>query len=166
MPPLPAINPEVPMTKSRFNLWPWMPVFVIGAAAIANGTMYMMATIVRPEKVEAQPFVASSRIDGEKRAAERFTALGFSLNIKATDANNLSLSIIGNSTITNPATVWFYRPDSPAGDFTVPWPDPTKPLAVALARPGMWRLHVTFTDADGAELRTHSAIDTIAVTQP
>ena len=154
------------MATSRFNLWPWMPVFVIGAAAIANGAMYVMATIVRPEKVEAQPFVASSRIDGEKRAAERFTALGFNLHIKAADANNLSLSIIGNTTMTNPATVWFYRPDSPAGDFIVPWPDPTKPLAVALARPGMWRLHVTFTDTDGAELRTDSAIDTIAVTRP
>ena len=154
------------MPTSRFNLWPWMPVFVISAAALANGAMYLMATTVRPEKVEAQPFVASSRIDGEKRANDRFIALGFDLQIKAANKNNVSLSIIGNSTITNPATVWFYRPDSPAGDFNVPWPDPTKPLAVELARPGMWRLHVTLTDANGAELLANSAIDTIAVTRP
>jgi hypothetical protein len=154
------------MTTSRFNLWPWMPLFVIGAAAIANGVLYFVAAHVRPEKVEAQPFVASSRIDGEKLAAERFIALGFNFQIKATDAKNITLSIIGNSTVSNSATVHFYRPDNPAGDFTVPWPDPTKPVAVTLARPGMWRLLVTFPDANGAELRCESAIDTIAVTQP
>ncbi len=155
-----------PDKKRSFNWWPWSPLFVIGAAAIANGAMFIMANDVRPQKVEEQPYVASSRIDGEKIAAEQFSKRGFTLLIKATDPLSITLSIPENADETAPAKIFLYRPDSAAHDQELTWDNPTKPFPITLSKPGMWRIRLTMLDNNGTEMRAESAIDTIAVTTP
>jgi nitrogen fixation protein FixH len=166
--PLPEAVPEAASTaaRPRFNLWPWSPLFVIGAAIIANVVLYRVASQVHVEKVEAQPYVASSRIDAEKRAAERFRDLGYACTVKAIDQLHFEISITNNTTLTAPATVFLYRPNSSAKDHQVSWSNPTQPLLIPVEKPGLWRLRVEMPDQHGAELRAESAIDTSSAPKP
>ena len=75
----PEPTATTPPTARPFNLWPWLPVFVIGAAAIANGAIILAAKRVSPQKVEAQPYAASVHFDADKADGETFTARGLRL---------------------------------------------------------------------------------------
>ncbi len=160
----PTTDPADPMTKRSFNFWPWLPVFVIGAAAIANGAIIYTAKRVSPQKVEDQPYASSMHFDADKAAGEAFLAKGYRLNVVAADPKDLRLAITGGAV--GPAEVRLYRPDAPSADCVVAWADVAQPLAIPLSRQGLWRLDLRFTASDGEKLAAQTAIDTLGGRSP
>lgn len=144
----------------RFNLWPWLPVFVIGSAAIANGVIIVVANRVSPQKVEAQAYAASVHFDADKIAAETFTAYGHRLAINFPNPSSLRISIDGTAA-TGGGKVRLYRPDAPSADFVATWNDVTKPLIIPLTRQGFWRIDLRLTSSDGKALAARTSIDTL-----
>jgi hypothetical protein len=152
------------MSIKSFNFWPWLPVIVIGAAAIANGAIIVVARRVSPQKVEDQPFAASVHFDADKAAGEAFIARGFRLAATAPDPATLHLAISGGAS--GPAEVHLYRPDAPNADHTVAWSDVAQPLSVPLSRHGVWRLDLRLTANDGQHLAAQTVIDTLGGRSP
>lgn len=152
------------MSTKTFNPWPWMPLFVIGAAAIANGAIILVAKRVSPQKVEDQPFAASVHFDDDKAAAEAFAARGLRLEASAPEPRTLRLVITGSAS--GPAEVRLYRPDAPGEDHAVPWSDVTQPLTIPLTRQGVWRLDLRLSAADGTKLAVKTVIDTLGGRSP
>jgi hypothetical protein len=152
------------MSAKSFNFWPWLPLFVIGAAAIANGAIITAAKRVSPQKVEDQPYAASVHFDADKAAAEAFTARGLRLAVTAPDANTLLLTISGGAS--GAADVRLYRPDAPGADRTVAWADVAQPLTIPLTRHGVWRLDLRLSASDGARLAAKTVIDTLGGRSP
>ncbi len=144
----------------RFNFWPWLPVFVIGSAAIANGVIIVVANRVSPQKVEAQAYAASVHFDADKTAAEAFTANGHRLAISFPNPSNLRISIDGTAAAGS-GEVRLYRPDAPSADFVTTWNDVTKPLIIPLTRQGFWRIDLRLTSSDGKALAARTSIDTL-----
>ncbi len=147
-----------------FNFWPWLPVFVIGAAVIANGAIILVARRVNPQKVEEQAYAASIHFDSDKAAAEAFTARGLRLAVATPDANTLHLSISGGAS--GAGEVRLYRPDAPGADRTVVWVDVAQPLTIPLTRHGVWRLDLRLSASDGARLAAKTVIDTLGGRSP
>ena len=147
-----------------FNFWPWLPVFVIGAAAIANGAIILVANRVSPQKVEAQPYAASVHFDADKADGETFTARGLRLVVATPDANTLQLNISGSAN--GAGEVRLYRPDAPDADRTVAWADVAQPLTIPLTRPGVWRLDLRLSASDGTRLAAKTIIDTLGGRTP
>lgn len=147
-----------------FNFWPWLPVFVIGAAVIANAAIILVAKRVSPQKVEEQAYAASAHFDADKAAAEAFTAHGLRLSATAPDPTHLQLVISRGAQ--GPAQVRLYRPDAPDADRTVSWPDSLQPLIIPIDRPGVWRLDVRLPAADGTPLAARTVIDTTGGRSP
>lgn len=152
------------MSTKSFNFWPWLPLFVIGAAAIANTGIIMAAKRVSPQKVEAQPYAASVHFDADKAAAEAFTARGLQLAVVAPDPSTLQLSISGGAT--GAGEVRLYRPDAPGADRVVAWADVAQPLAIPLTRQGVWRLDLRLSASDGERLAAKTVIDTLGGRSP
>lgn len=152
-------------TSRPFNLWPWLPVFVIGAAVIANIGIIIVAKRVSPQKVEEQAYAASAHFDADKAAAEAFTARGHRLDASAPDPATLRLAITGTA-VSLPAEVRLYRPDAPQDDRRVPWADTAVPFTMPLSRPGVWRLDVRLQASDGTRLAAKTVIDTTGGRQP
>jgi nitrogen fixation protein FixH len=146
-------------TIRRFNPWPWLPVFIIGAAAIANVAIIMVANRVSPQKVEDQAYAASARFDTDKAEAEAFAAKGYRLLVTAPDPMSLRLSIAG--TASGAGEVRLYRPDAPSADHAVLWSDVAQPLILPLARQGLWRIDLRLIGSDGERLTAKAAIDTL-----
>ncbi len=144
----------------RYNFWPWLPVFVIGSAAIANGVIIVVANRVSPQKVEAQAYAASVHFDADKIAAETFTANGHRLAISFPNPSSLSMSIDGTAAAGS-GEVRLYRPDAPSADFVATWKDVTKPLIIPLTRQGFWRIDLRLTSSDGKALAARTSIDTL-----
>lgn len=142
-----------------FNFWPWLPVFVIGAAVIANVAIIMAAKRVSPQKVEEQAYAASAHFDADKAAGEAFTARGHQLDIATPDQSTLRLAISGTPA-QGAGDVRLYRPDAPDADRRVAWSDVTMPLTIPLSRAGVWRLDLRLTAADGTRLAARTVIDT------
>jgi len=156
------------MSEKSFNFWPWLPLFVIGAAAIANGAIILVAKRVSPQKVEDQPFAASVHFDADKIAGEAFTARGLRLAVTAPEPTKLHLIISGGDSgqARGPAEVRLYRPDAPGADTTVAWADIAQPLTIALSRQGVWRLDLRLTASDGEHLAARTVIDTLGGRSP
>lgn len=152
------------MSTKTFNPWPWLPLFVIGAAAIANGAIILVAKRVSPQKVEAQPYAASVHFDADKAAAEAFVAKGLRLDTSAPDPSTLRLAIVGSAS--GSGEVRLYRPDAPGADRTVPWADVAQPLHIPLTRQGVWRLDLRLDAADGTKLAAKTVIDTLGGRSP
>jgi hypothetical protein len=74
------------------------------------------------------------------------------------------LAISGGDQV--PAAVRLYRPDAPAADRNVPWPDTMQPLTIQLDRPGVWRLDVRLTATDDTPLAARTVIDTTGGRSP
>jgi hypothetical protein len=152
------------MSAKSFNFWPWLPLFVIGAAAIANGAIIVVAKRVSPQKVEDQPYAASVHFDADKAAGEAFTARGLRLSVVTPDPNTLQLSISGNAS--GAGEVRLYRPDAPGADRTVVWVDVAQPLTIPLTRHGVWRLDLRLSASDGEHLAAKTVIDTLGGRSP
>ncbi|MBA3699254.1 MAG: FixH family protein [Planctomycetes bacterium] len=150
-----------------FNFWPWLPVFVIGAAVIANTAIILVAKRVSPQKVEEQAYAASMHFDTDKAAAEAFTARGLKLSVSAPDPATLHLSISGGASGASGAgEVRLYRPDAPGADRTVVWADVAQPLTIPLSRQGVWRLDLRLSASDGERLAAKTIIDTLGGRSP
>lgn len=147
-----------------FNFWPWLPVFVIGAAVIANTAIILVAKRVNPQKVEEQAYAASIHFDSDKAAAEAFTARGLRLVIATPDPNTLHLSISGGAS--GAGEVRLYRPDAPGADRTVVWADVAQPLTIPLTRHGVWRIDLRLSASDGVPLAARTVIDTLGGRSP
>ncbi len=135
----PAATP--PTAPRRFNFWVWLPVFVIGASAIANTAMIIVARQVKPTRVEAQPWLASGLIDQHHAKAKAFTAAGWRFALAPT-ATGVQCTLSGGdaSSALGSFAVGVYRPDDAKLDQLQPWPDPRQPLDLSLARSGAWRV--------------------------
>lgn len=151
-----------------FNFWPWLPVFVIGAAVIANVGMILAAKRVNPQKVEEQAYAASIHFDSDKAAAEAFSTRGLRLVVATPDAKTLQLSIDGNtnSSASGPGEVRLYRPDARGADRTVVWADVAHPLTIPLTRHGVWRIDLRLSASDGERLAAKTVIDTLGGRSP
>lgn len=158
---------NTPASRS-FNFWPWLPVFVIGAAVVANVAMILAAKRVNPQKVEEQAYAASIRFDSDKAAGEAFSARGLRLMIATPDATTLQLSIAGltNGSTSGPGEVRLYRPDAIGDDRTVVWNDVAQPLTIPLTRHGVWRLDLRLRASDGEHLAAKTVIDTLGGRSP
>ncbi len=130
---------QAPAPARRFNFWVWLPVFVIGAAAIANTAIIIVARQVNPTRVEAQPWLASGLIDQQHEKARRFAAGGWTFALAPT-ATGARCSLGGGSGDPGRLAVGVYRPDDAKLDQLEPWPDHTRPLELVLTRPGAWRV--------------------------
>lgn len=151
-------------TARPFNFWQWLPVFVIGAAVIANTAIIVVAKRVNPQKVEEQAYAASIYFDSDKAAAEAFTARGLRLAVITPDANTLQLTISGGAT--GAGEVRLYRPDAPGADRTVAWADVAQPLTIPLTRHGVWRLDLRLSASDGERLAAKTVVDTLGGRTP
>lgn len=152
------------MSAKSFNFWPWLPLFVIGAAAIANGAIIVVAKRVSPQKVEDQPYAASVHFDTDKAAIEAFTARGLRLSMTAPDPGHLLLSLSGGAS--GSGEVHLYRPDAPGADHTVAWADVAQPLTIPLTRHGVWRIELRLSASDGEHLAARTIIDTLGGRSP
>lgn len=150
--------------KRPFNFWPWLPVIAIGAAAIANGAIILVAKRVSPQKVEEQAYAASVHFDADKAEAEAFAARGLRLVLATPDPATLHLSLSGGAA--GPGEVRLYRPDAPGDDRTVAWADVAQPLIIPLTRQGVWRLDLRLRASDGERLAARTVIDTLGGRQP
>jgi hypothetical protein len=149
---------STPTSTSRpFNFWPWLPLVVIGAAAIANGAIIVAAKRVSPQKVEEQAYAASAHFDADKAALEAFTARGYRLDASAPEPTSLRLSIAGDAHGRGEARL--YRPDAPEADRSVAWSDVAQPLVIPLSRAGVWRVDLRLAVAD-QRLAAKTVIDT------
>lgn len=147
-----------------FNFWPWLPVFVIGAAVIANTAIILVAKRVSPQKVEEQAYAASIHFDSDKAAGEAFTARGLRLVVATPDPKTLLISISGGAS--GVGEVRLYRPDAPEADRTVAWADVAQPLTIPLTRHGVWRLDLRLSTSDGERLAAKTVIDTLGGRSP
>lgn len=132
----------------RWN-WGWTPFVVIGAAAIANAVMITTSLRVRPESVEANPFMASRQFDAERIAMQRFSALGLRLEA-ATNPGGALLTMAGPAP--SQALVDIYRPSDASLDQRILWQNTAESLPLELAA-GPWRITLSADSVEG-ELRT------------
>lgn len=152
------------MNAKQFNFWPWLPLLVIGAAAVANGAIILVAKRVSPQKVEDQPFAASVRFDADKAAAEAFIARGLRLEVSAPDPASLHLAVSGGAG--GPGEIRLYRPDAPAADRIVGWAEISQPLTIPLTRAGVWRIDLRLNTGEGIPLAAKTVIDTTGGRHP
>ncbi|MFM2092062.1 MAG: FixH [Planctomycetota bacterium] len=125
------------------NLWPWVPVLVIGAAAAVNGVMFLVARRAAPRLVEPTPYLASRNEDARQGARFAFADAGLRLETSPV-AGGIAVRIRG---ATVPAGVLrIEHPADPAKDRDQPWTAGAT-AAVIAAAPGRWI--VAWTAADG-----------------
>lgn len=136
----------------RFNPWMWLPVLVIGAAAIPNLVLIAVARKARISKVEEQPWLAAGRIDQDKERARAFAAAGGRLSVTATGR---SITCRLEAPPATGATIRCYRPSDAALDRSLPWSDPSRPLDAVLPADGHWVLGL---EVDGSVVATHALI--------
>ncbi len=153
-----------PTRSGRFNFWPWLPVFVIGAAVVANVAIIIAAKRVSPQKVEDQPYAASVHFDADKAAGEAFSAHGYRLDVTAPEPTRLHLALTGAAS--GAGSVRLYRPDAPSADQVVPWDDVTRPLIIPLTRQGLWRIDLRMMSSTGVRLAARTVIDTLGGSTP
>jgi nitrogen fixation protein FixH len=151
--PAPAPTPTT-------NRWPYFAVVTMFLVVLGDGTMVTAAHLVHPGMVEDHPYQASAGIDQEKAVGARFAATGARLAVSVLDPGHLRCTIAHSPaaalTALGPLTIRLYRPDSPALDRDIPWPDPATPATVALTRDGLW--HVYLRDRQGMDL-AETAVD-------
>jgi hypothetical protein len=132
------------------RIWIWVPVAGIALAVAFSTAMIITALRVRPTRVEAHPFQASALIDGEKERSAAFRRAGLTLAAAPGDrAVILTLGAPAGTDLRGAATVSLWRPDDPALDATITWPDVAAPVSIPLARAGRWRLRLELPAAPG-----------------
>lgn len=141
-------------TPKRFNPWMWLPLMVIGAAAIANLALILVARRTHVSKVEEHPWLAAERIDQDKLASQAFADGGGRLAVEAA-GQRITCQLLGPPAITNCTTaqVRCYRPSDAALDRQLPWPDPSQPLSLDLPAPGRWEVQLL---VQGTRVATHA----------
>lgn len=139
------------------RVWIWVPVAGIALTVAFNGALILTARQVRPTRVEEHPYQASARIDDEKVRQAAFRQAGLRLATTITAGRlTLALEAPATTTLHGPATIALWRPDEPALDATIAWPDVATPIAVPLGRPGHWRLQLELPAAPGWPLGARS----------
>jgi hypothetical protein len=124
--------------RHRFNPWMWLPLLVIGAAAIPNLVLILMARQAHISKVEDHPWLAAGRIDHDKELAVRFGAAGHTLVVEGGD-RRIVCRITGPGPAPESAfSLHCYRASDASLDRRLPWTDPSRPLEVELPVGGRW----------------------------
>lgn len=141
-------------TSRRFNPWMWLPLMVIGAAAVANLALILVARRTHVSKVEEHPWLAAERIDQDKLAAQAFADGGGRLTVEAA-GQRITCRLLGPPAITSctAAQVRCYRPSDASLDRQLPWPDTSQPLSLDLPAPGRWEVQFI---VQGARIATHA----------
>jgi hypothetical protein len=131
---------DVP-ARRPFNPWPWVPLVAILLTAIPNAVLIIVTHRIHPSATDEHPYLTSMHIDEDKARHAAFTAGGWALETR-TAGLQLTCTLRAPAGAAQPedVSVALYRPDDPALDRTVPWPDAGGPLVIDLTRPGRWRL--------------------------
>ncbi len=130
------------MTR-RINLWPWVPVLVIGVAMGVNTVMFLVARSAAPRLVEPTPYLATRNEDARQAARHAFTAAGLELATQAVPGG-LDVRITGGTV--SAGTLRLEHPADPLRDRDQPWITGATAAHVP-ATPGRW--WVQWTSADG-----------------
>lgn len=139
---------------------PLILAVVVGAALLPSITLLALARMVHVAKAEAQPYAAGANVDRDQAARAMLAAAGFRFRV-ALDGQQLTAHIDGGR-LPDDAQLELYRPDDPAADRVLPWPDQAIPLSVTFDRPGRWRVRLSGV-IDGVRIRV---VDTALETSP
>ena len=134
-------------TSSRL---PLIIALVVGAALLPSISLLALARMVRVAKAEAQPYAAGANVDRDQAARATLAAAGFRFRVVIA-GRRLTAQVDGGQ-LPDEAQVELYRPDDPAADRVMPWPDQAVPLSVMLDRPGLWRVRLSGL-IDGVRIR-------------
>lgn len=136
-----------------------LPLIVTGiivAGMVPSIVMLVLARQVRIAKTDPRPYQASAAVDADHHALEQLRAGGFRYAVSV-DGPRLVATITGQAPAD--ARLVLMRPDDPAADSAVAWPDPATPLAVAPGRPGRWRVRLEGSVAGVHARLVESAVD-------
>ncbi len=147
----------VPTSASRL---PLILALVVGAALLPSITLLALARVVHVAKAEAQPYASGINVDRDQAARAALTATGFRFHV-ALAGLRLTAQVNGGRLL-DAAQLELYRPDDPAADRVLPWPDQRVPLSVMLDRPGRWRVRLSGV-IDGSRIRV---VDTAVEATP
>ncbi|TVR43112.1 MAG: hypothetical protein EA402_10140 [Planctomycetota bacterium] len=151
------MNAPTPPSPRRgsWNLWPFVPFFVIGAAVIPNTMKITNAQRHRAHQVEEQPWEASRSFDEQRAARLRFEASGIEMRVQES-AQLLLLRLRGPAGFDfarlSDLEVACYRPDSADLDQQLRWRSGQTVLDLSHLQRGSWNLTLTGT-LDGADIR-------------
>ena len=136
-------------SSRRWNLWPWVPVIVIGAAVIPNTMKIMNAQRYPAHAVEDRPWEASRGFDDERDARVAFAEAGLVLSARVgADQQGLRLQLTHGDN-PPPADQLYdlrlhcYRPNDPGADRLIAWDTPAERLDLSDLRQGLWVLTLT-----------------------
>jgi hypothetical protein len=144
------------MSSRRFNPWAWLPFIVIGIAIIPNAALLLTARRTGVARSEGRPWEESRRYDEDKRAAAAFAAAGWRLDLHPRPGGVEAVLSGGSGAPPADLVLRLQRPDTAALDITQAWQDPARPLAIALARSGRWRVRL---DGGGTRALVETALD-------
>jgi nitrogen fixation protein FixH len=146
-------------SRAPFPRWLLLPFLGLGLVVIANTTLIFAARRAHIRQVEDHPYLAAQRTDQDEAARLAFTNRGWRLIATASaDAARLSLTG-GDGTPLQSGMLHLYRPDDPADDRQLAWPDPTQTAVIPLPRRGLWRIRIALTAADQSVLSAECALD-------
>ncbi len=123
---------------------PWMlaPVLLLGTTVAFCVAISVIAyAVVKPRAVERNPWLASLQEDAKHAARGRFVAEARQLSVAAA-TGSVTFTLAGPATV----AAWqvrLYRPNDPAQDRLVPWPDGARPLVVTDLAAGAWQASVS-----------------------
>lgn len=143
-----AEDQSQPKKPRRLNLWPWVPVIVIGAAVIPNTMKIMNAQRYPAHTVEDRPWEASRGFDEERDARVAFADAGLILSAQlGRSQQGLRLHLNGDDDIIASdlydLRLHCYRPNDPQADRLIAWDDPTQALDLSDLRAGLWVFTLT-----------------------
>lgn len=143
------------MSNSRsFNPWMWLPVMVIGVAAVSNLALILVARRTHVTKVEEHPWLAAERIDRDKVELQAFAARGLRFAVEGHGLHvTCRLAGPAGAPAPSPLRLHCYRASDAGLDRTVDWTDPQQPLEMELPVAGRWELRLLH---DGAVVMTHA----------
>lgn len=128
------------MNIRRWSPWAWMPFVIIGITAIPNAFLIVGAKSLSISKVEAHPWTAAERLDGDKQRRRAFTEQGDMFRVSI-EGRSLTCTLVGGP-MPDGAIVRAYRPADAALDQRWTWSDPTQPLHATLPSAGRWLIHL------------------------
>lgn len=144
-----------PSRRGAWNLWPFVPFFVIGAAVIPNTMKITNAQRYRAHQVEEQPWEASRSFDEQRAARQRFADSPLKIEVQE-DSRTLLLRLRTPSGFVfsrlSDLEVECYRPGDAGLDQQKVWGSGHTVLDLSHLRRGSWNLTLTGT-LDGEDIR-------------
>ena len=140
--------------KRRIEPWAVWPIAFFVILIAVHMVFIAKMTSADASSVEPNAYQRSAEYDDDLAALSHFKALGLTLTITQTDAQQVSCNLqLPDGVVMDGVVLEFYRPDSATLDQKVPWQQPGQPLSLALPRSGRWRVTLT-GEVAGKAVRT------------